>query len=69
MFGAAAYGGKIGGTTEEEARELEQMATNVGLGFQIWDDYQMLLPQKKFWENLQAQILDKEKELYWLSKL
>ena len=40
LFGAAAYGGaKIGGTTEEEARELEQMATNVGLGFQIWDDY------------------------------
>ena len=40
LFGAAAYGGaKIGGTTEEEARELELMATNVGLGFQIWDDY------------------------------
>ena len=40
LFGAAAYGGaKIGGTTEEEARELEMMATNVGLGFQIWDDY------------------------------
>ena len=40
LFGAAAYGGaKIGGTAEEEARELEQMAVNVGLGFQIWDDY------------------------------
>ena len=40
LFGAAAYGGaKIGGTSEEEARELEMMATNVGLGFQIWDDY------------------------------
>ena len=40
LFGAAAYGGaKIGGTSEEEARELEIMATNVGLGFQIWDDY------------------------------
>jgi len=40
LFGAAAYGGaKIGGTTEKEARELEMMATNVGLGFQIWDDY------------------------------
>ena len=40
LFGAAAYGGaKIGGTNEEEARELEMMATNVGLGFQIWDDY------------------------------
>jgi len=40
LFGAAAYGGaRIGGTSESEARELEQMATNVGLGFQIWDDY------------------------------
>ncbi len=40
LFGAAAYGGaKIGDTSEEEARELEMMATNVGLGFQIWDDY------------------------------
>ena len=40
LFGAAAYGGaKIGGTSEEEARKLEEMATNVGLGFQIWDDY------------------------------
>ena len=40
LFGAAAYGGaKIGGTSEEEARELEKMATDVGLGFQIWDDY------------------------------
>ena len=40
LFGAAAYGGaKIGGTNVEEARELEMMATNVGLGFQIWDDY------------------------------
>ena len=40
LFGAAAYGGaRIGGTNEEEARELENMATNVGLGFQIWDDY------------------------------
>ena len=40
LFGAAAYGGaKIGGTSEEEARILEKMATNVGLGFQIWDDY------------------------------
>ena len=40
LFGAAAYGGaKIGGTNEEEARKLEEMATNVGLGFQIWDDY------------------------------
>ena len=40
LFGAAAYGGaKIGGTSEEEARELEMMAPNVGLGFQIWDDY------------------------------
>ncbi len=40
LFGAAAYGGaKIGGTSEEESRELEMMATNVGLGFQIWDDY------------------------------
>ena len=40
LFGAAAYGGaKIGGTSEEEAREVEMMATNVGLGFQIWDDY------------------------------
>ena len=40
LFGAAAYGGaKIGGTAEKEARELEQMAVNVGLGFQIWDDY------------------------------
>ena len=40
LFGAAAYGGaRIGGTKEREARELENMATNVGLGFQIWDDY------------------------------
>jgi geranylgeranyl diphosphate synthase type I len=40
LFGAAAYGGaKIGGTSEKEARQLEEMATNVGLGFQIWDDY------------------------------
>ena len=40
LFGAAAYGGaRIGGTNELEARELENMATNVGLGFQIWDDY------------------------------
>jgi geranylgeranyl diphosphate synthase type I len=40
LFGAAAYGGaRIGGTNEDEARELENMATNVGLGFQIWDDY------------------------------
>lgn len=40
LFGAAAYGGaKIGGTSEKEARILEEMATNVGLGFQIWDDY------------------------------
>ncbi len=40
LFGAAAYGGaRIGGTSEKEARELEKMATNVGLGFQIWDDY------------------------------
>jgi geranylgeranyl diphosphate synthase type I len=40
LFGAAAYGGaRIGGTNENEARELEKMATNVGLGFQIWDDY------------------------------
>ena len=40
LFGAAAYGGaKIGGKSEEEAKELELMATNVGLGFQIWDDY------------------------------
>ena len=40
LFGAAAYGGaKIGGTSEKEARLLEEMATNVGLGFQIWDDY------------------------------
>ena len=40
LFGAAAYGGaKIGGTSEKEARKLEEMATNVGLGFQIWDDY------------------------------
>jgi len=40
LFGAAAYGGaRIGGTSEKEARELENMATNVGLGFQIWDDY------------------------------
>ena len=27
------------GASEEEARTLEEMATNVGLGFQIWDDY------------------------------
>ena len=40
LFGAAAYGGaRIGGTNEDEARELENMATNVGIGFQIWDDY------------------------------
>ena len=40
LFGAAAYGGaKIGGTSEKEARLLEEMATNIGLGFQIWDDY------------------------------
>jgi len=40
LFGAAAYGGaRIGGASEEEARTLEEMATNVGLGFQIWDDY------------------------------
>ena len=40
LFGAAAYGGaKIGGTSEKEARKLEEMATNVGVGFQIWDDY------------------------------
>ena len=40
LFGAAAYGGaRIGGASEEEARILEDMATNVGLGFQIWDDY------------------------------
>ena len=40
LFGAAVYGGaKIGGTSEKEARKLEEMATNVGLGFQIWDDY------------------------------
>jgi len=40
LFGAAAYGGaKIGGTSEKKARKLEEMATNVGLGFQIWDDY------------------------------
>ncbi len=40
LFGAAAYGGaRIGGSSEEQARELEEMATNVGLGFQIWDDY------------------------------
>ena len=40
LFGAAAYGGaRIGGTNDDEARELENMATNVGLGFQIWDDY------------------------------
>lgn len=40
LFGASAYGGaKIGGTSEKEARQLEKMATNVGLGFQIWDDY------------------------------
>ena len=40
LFGAAAYGGaRIGGTNEDEARELENIATNVGIGFQIWDDY------------------------------
>ena len=40
LFGTAAYGGAlIGGAPEEEARILEDMATNVGLGFQIWDDY------------------------------
>jgi geranylgeranyl diphosphate synthase type I len=40
LFGAAAYGGaRIGGSGEKQARELEKMATNVGLGFQIWDDY------------------------------
>ena len=40
LFGAAAYGGaRIGGANEDEARVLEEMATNVGLGFQIWDDY------------------------------
>jgi len=40
LFGAAAYGGaRIGGSSEDEARALEEMATNVGLGFQIWDDY------------------------------
>ena len=40
LFGAAAYGGaRIGGSGEKQARELEEMATNVGLGFQIWDDY------------------------------
>ena len=40
LFGAAAYGGaRIGDSSEKQARELEEMATNVGLGFQIWDDY------------------------------
>jgi geranylgeranyl diphosphate synthase type I len=40
LFGTAAYGGaRIGGSGEKQARELEEMATNVGLGFQIWDDY------------------------------
>jgi len=40
LFGSAAYGGAlIGGSNEEQARELRQMAIWVGLGFQIWDDY------------------------------
>ena len=40
LFGAAAFGGsRIGGASLEEADELRQMATNIGLGFQIWDDY------------------------------
>ena len=40
LFGAAAYGGaRIGNSNEEQARKLEEMATYVGLGFQIWDDY------------------------------
>jgi geranylgeranyl diphosphate synthase type I len=40
LFGSAAYGGaRIGGASEEQARELRQMAIDVGLGFQIWDDY------------------------------
>ena len=40
LFGSAAYGGaRIGGASEEQAHELRQMATDVGLGFQIWDDY------------------------------
>ena len=40
LFGAAAYGGaRIGGASKKQARKLEEMATYVGLGFQIWDDY------------------------------
>jgi len=40
LFGSAAYGGaRIGGASEEQAHELQQMAIDVGLGFQIWDDY------------------------------
>ena len=40
LFGSAAYGGaRIGGASEEQAHELRQMAIDVGLGFQIWDDY------------------------------
>ncbi|OIR20398.1 MAG: hypothetical protein BEU04_00940 [Marine Group III euryarchaeote CG-Bathy1] len=40
LFGAAAYGGAlIGGTEEEEANKLRDMAISIGLGFQIWDDY------------------------------
>jgi geranylgeranyl diphosphate synthase type I len=40
LFGSAAYGGAlIGGANRKQAKELRQMATWVGLGFQIWDDY------------------------------
>ena len=40
LFGAAAYGGAlIGGTEDEEAKRLRNMAVSIGLGFQIWDDY------------------------------
>ena len=40
LFGSAAYGGaRIGGASEEQAGERRQMATDVGRGFQIWDDY------------------------------
>ena len=40
LFGSAAYGGaRIGGADARKALELRQMAIEVGLGFQIWDDY------------------------------
>ena len=40
LFGSAAFGGaRIGGADAREALELRQMAIEVGLGFQIWDDY------------------------------